>query len=204
MPVYEYRALDRAGKNQDGIIDADSPIAARQKLRETGFFPVSVKTSVSSAKGSDSTKTVRLPFFNRIKLGELSVATRQLALLLGAGITLVASLEAMLMQVTNPAFKRVLAQIKESVNEGNSLAHALSNHPRVFSNVYINMVRAGEASGSLELVLHRLADLSEQEQALKGRLKAAMAYPVLMSVVGVVVVFFPGGLCGAQCHPDFQ
>jgi type II secretory pathway component PulF len=105
MPVYEYRALDRAGKNQDGIIDADSPIAARQKLRETGFFPVSVKTSVSSAKGSDSTKTVGLPFFNRIKLGELSVATRQLAILLGAGITLVASLEAMLMQVTNPAFK---------------------------------------------------------------------------------------------------
>jgi general secretion pathway protein F len=96
----------------------------------------------------------------------------------------------MLMQISNPAFKRVLAQIKESVNEGNSLAHALSKHPRVFSNVYINMVRAGEASGSLELVLHRLADLSEQEQALKGRLKAAMAYPVLMSFVGVVVVFF--------------
>ncbi len=190
MPVYEYRALDRAGKNRDGIIDADSPIAARQKLRETGVFPVSVKTSAASAKGSASGKKLQWPFINRIKLAELSVATRQLAILLGAGITLVASLEAMLMQVANQGFKRVLAQIKESVNEGNSLAHALSNHPRVFSNVYINMVRAGEASGSLELVLHRLADLSEQEQALKGRLKAAMAYPVLMSCVGVVVVFF--------------
>ncbi len=190
MPVYEYRALDRAGKNRDGIIDADSPIAARQKLRETGVFPVSVKVSASSAKGSASGKTIRWPVIKRIKLTELSVATRQLAILLGAGITLVASLEAMLMQVSNQGFKRVLAQIKESVNEGNSLAQALSNHPRVFSNVYINMVRAGEASGSLELVLHRLADLSEQEQALKGRLKAAMAYPVLMSCVGVVVVFF--------------
>jgi len=190
MPVYEYRALDRAGKNRDGIIDADSPIAARQKLRETGVFPVSVRESASSTRGSASGKTVRWPLFKRIKLAELSVATRQLAILLGAGITLVASLEAMLLQVSNPAFKRVLAQIKESVNEGNSLAHALSNHPRVFSNVYINMVRAGEASGSLELVLHRLADLSEQEQALKGRLKAAMAYPILMSCVGVVVVFF--------------
>jgi len=190
MPVYEYRALDRAGKNRDGIIDADSPIAARQKLRETGVFPVSVKVSASSTKGSASGKTIRWPFINRIKLAELSVATRQLAILLGAGITLVASLEAMLLQVSNQGFKRVLAQIKESVNEGNSLAHALSNHPKVFSNVYINMVRAGEASGSLELVLHRLADLSEQEQALKGRVKAAMAYPVLMSCVGVVVVFF--------------
>ena len=190
MPVYEYRALDRAGKNKDGIIDADSPIAARQKLRETGVFPVSVKESASSTKGSPSPQTVRLTFFKRIKLTELSVATRQLAILLGAGITLVACLEAMLMQVSNPAFKRVLAQIKESVNEGNSLARSLSNHPKVFSNVYINMVRAGEASGSLELVLHRLADLSEQEQSLKGRVKAAMAYPVLMFLVGVVVVFF--------------
>ncbi|MCG6879930.1 MAG: type II secretion system inner membrane protein GspF [Deltaproteobacteria bacterium] len=190
MPVYEYRALDRAGKNRDGIIDADSPIAARQRLRETGFFPVSVKVSASSAKGSDSGETVRWLFIKRVKPGEVSVATRQLAILLGAGITLVAALEAMLMQVSNPAFKRVLAQTKESVNEGNSLAHALGRHPRVFSNVYINMVRAGEASGSLELVLHRLADLSEQEQALRGRLKAAMAYPVLMSCVGVVVVFF--------------
>ena len=190
MPVYEYRALDGAGKNRDGIMDADSPIAARQKLRETGLFPVSVKESASSAKGSSSTQTVRWSFFNRVKLTELSVATRQLAILLGAGITLVACLEAMLLQVSNPAFKRVLAQIKESVNEGNSLAHSLANHPKVFSNVYINMVRAGEASGSLEPVLHRLADLSEQEQALKGRVKAAMAYPVLMFVVGVVVVFF--------------
>ena len=190
MPVYEYRALDRAGKNRDGIIDADSPIAARQRLRETGFFPVSVQVSASSAKGSDSGKTVRWPFVRRVRPGEVSVATRQLAILLGAGITLVAALEAMLMQVSNPAFKRVLAQTKESVNEGNSLAHALGRHPRVFSDVYINMVRAGEASGSLELVLHRLADLSEQEQALRGRLKAAMAYPVLMSCVGVVVVFF--------------
>ncbi len=190
MPVYEYRALDGAGKSRDGIMDADSPIAARQKLRETGLFPVSVKESASSAKGSSSTQTVRWSFLNRVKLTELSVATRQLAILLGAGITLVACLEAMLLQVSNPAFKRVLAQIKESVNEGNSLAHSLANHPKVFSNVYINMVRAGEASGSLEPVLHRLADLSEQEQALKGRVKAAMAYPVLMFVVGVVVVFF--------------
>ncbi len=190
MPVYEYRALDKAGRNRNGIIDADSPIAARQKLRETGVFPVSVNASASSARGTDAGKTVRWPLLRRIKPGERSVATRQLAILLGAGITLVAALEAMIMQVSNPAFKRVLAQVKESVNEGNSLAHALSGHPRVFSDVYINMVRAGEASGSLELVLHRLADLSEQQQALRGRLKAAMAYPVLMSCVGVVVVFF--------------
>ena len=191
MPVYEYRARDRAGKNRDGIIDADSPIAARQKLRETGVFPVSVKASgFFDPKDPREPKRFDCLFSNGSNWGSCLSPRVNWPILLGAGITLVASLEAMLMQVQNPAFKRVLAQIKESVNEGNSLAHALSNHPKVFSNVYVNMVRAGEASGSLDLVLHRLADLSEQEQALKGRLKAAMAYPVLMSCVGVVVVFF--------------
>jgi general secretion pathway protein F len=108
---------------------------------------------------------------------------------LGAGVTLVASLEALIAQVTNPAFKKIMAQIKESVNEGNSLADSLSQHPKVFSQIYINMVRAGEASGSLDLVLDRLAEYSEQQQALIGRFKAAMAYPVFMFFVGSIILF---------------
>jgi len=103
---------------------------------------------------------------------------------------LVASLDALISQVTNPPFKKIMAQIKESVNEGNSLAHALSDHPRIFSNVYVNMVRAGEASGSLDVVLDRLADLGEHQQALRGRFKAALAYPVFMFFIGTLVLFF--------------
>jgi general secretion pathway protein F len=110
--------------------------------------------------------------------------------LLGAGVTLVSSLEALISQITNPLLKKIMAQIKESVNEGNSLAFSLSQHPKVFSEVYINMVRAGEASGSLDLVLDRLAEFSENQQALRGRVRAALAYPVFMFVIGTLILFF--------------
>jgi general secretion pathway protein F len=190
MPVYEYKALDRAGKSRDGIVDADSPIAARQKLRVSGVFPVELKETSSSLRETAPVHTSISTLFNRVKSGELSAATRQLAILLGAGITLVSSLEAMISQVPNPLLKKILAQTKESVNEGNSLAFSLSQHPKVFSQMYVNMVRAGEESGSLDLVLHRLAELTEHQQALKGRLKAALAYPVLMLLIGTIVLFF--------------
>jgi len=190
MPVYEYQALDRAGKNKSGIIDADSPIAARQKLRGSGVFPTALKETSSAlrqkAQGPRSVST----FFKRVKPGEISAATRQLAILLGAGITLVASLDALITQVPNPLLKKILAQTKESVNQGNSLAASLGQHPKVFSEIYVNMVRAGEESGSLDLVLHRLAELTEHQQALKGRLKAALAYPVFMLFIGILVLFF--------------
>ncbi len=190
MPVYEYRALDRAGKNKDGIIDADSPIAARQKLRGSGVFPIELKETSSTSGQAAPDQTSISTFFKRVRPADLAVATRQLAILLGAGITLVASLDAMISQVPNPLLKKILAQIKESVNEGNSLAFSLSRHPKVFSQIYVNMVRAGEESGSLDLVLHRLSELTEHQQALRGRLKAALAYPAFMFLIGGLVLFF--------------
>jgi len=190
MPVYEYQALDRAGKNRSGIIDADSPMAARQKLRGFGVFPTALKETSSALKEKAPGHPSVLTFFKRVKPGEISAATRQLAILLGAGITLVSSLDALISQVPNPLLKKILAQTKESVNEGNSLAVSLAQHPRVFSEIYVNMVKAGEESGSLDLVLHRLAELTEHQQALRGRLKAALAYPVFMIFIGILVLFF--------------
>jgi general secretion pathway protein F len=190
MPVYEYTALDQAGKNVNGIIDADSPQAARQKLRGSGIFPVDVKETTGRPKELGSRTVSVSSLFKRVKPGEVSVATRQLSILLGAGVPLVGSLEALITQITNPLFKKIVAQVKESVNEGNSLAFALSRHPRIFSNVYVNMVRAGEASGSLDVVLDRLADLGEHQHALRGRFKAALAYPIFMFFVGSLVLFF--------------
>ena len=102
---------------------------------------------------------------------------------------LVRSLDSLITQMTNPLFKRVMAQIKESVNEGNSLAFSLSQHPKIFSNVYVNMVQSGEASGSLDVVLDRLAEFGERQQALRGRFKAALAYPIFMFFVGTIVLF---------------
>jgi general secretion pathway protein F len=188
MPVYEYIALDRAGKNQKGIIDADNPMAARQKLRSSDIFPIELKETFARPKSLPSDHISIPSIFHRVTSGEISSMTRQLATLLSAGITLVLSLEALIDQTTNPLFKKILAEIKESVNEGNSFASSLSQDPKHFSQVYINMVRAGEASGSLDLVLERLADFSEDREALKGRFKAAMAYPIIMCIIGVIAL----------------
>lgn len=190
MPVYEYKALDPAGKTTTGIIDADSTVGARQKLRGSGIFPVEVRETTSKPKGVSSGQASVSSLFQRVKPGEISVMTRQLSILLGAGVTLVVSLDTLISQITNPLLKKIMAQIKESVNEGNSLAFSLSQHPKLFSQIYINMVRAGEASGSLDLVLNRLAEFSERQETLKGRFKAAMAYPVIMFFIGTIILFF--------------
>ena len=190
MPVFEYTALDRAGKNVTGIIDADSTVTARQKLRASGKFPVQVKETTSKAKTEATASLSSLPIFNRVSDEDIHALTRQLATLLGAGIPLLAALDALMEQTANAPLKKIIAQIKESVNEGNSLTHSLSLHPKLFSNIYINMVRAGEASGSLDVVLERLAEFGEHQQALKSRLKAALVYPIFMAIIGTVVLFF--------------
>lgn len=190
MPVYEYTALDRAGKNVAGIIDADSTVAARQKLRASGKYPVEVKETTAKAK-SESAAGVSLPsLFNRVNHDDIHALTRQLATLLNAGIPLVGALDALMEQTTSPPLKKIIAQIKESVNEGNSLTVSITRHPKLFSNIYINMVRAGEASGSLDVVLERLAEFGEHQQALKGRFQAALVYPIFMAIIGTGVLFF--------------
>jgi general secretion pathway protein F len=190
MPVYEYKALDRAGKNVTGIIDADSTVAARQKLRASGKYPVQVKVTSVKKKQEVDAGFLFPSVFKRVKADEIHALTRQLATLLSAGIPLVAALDALMEQTTRPALKKIIAQVKESVNEGNSLTASLAEHPRLFSNIYINMVRAGEESGSLDVVLERLADFGEHQQALKGRFQAALVYPVFMAFIGAGVLFF--------------
>lgn len=190
MPVYEYTALDKAGKTVNGIIDADSSVAARQKLRGTGKFPVELKETVAKVKAGGARPFSFLASFQHIKAEEIHVITRQLSTLVGAGIPLIAALDGLIQQAPGAALKKVLSQVKESINEGNSLEHSLARHPKLFSNIYINMVRAGEASGSLDVVLDRLAEFGEQQQALRGRFKAALVYPLFMGVVGTAVLFF--------------
>jgi len=189
MPVYEYRGLNSSGKTLKGILDADSDVAAREKLRSSGIFPVEVKEALSKSKGLPSGPGSMVRLLRGVKQGEVSAMTRQLSTLLGAGVPLVRSLDSLITQMTNTLFKRVMAQIKESVNEGNSLAFSLSQHPNIFSNVYVNMVQSGEASGSLDVVLDRLAEFGERQQALRGRFKAALAYPIFMFFIGTIVLF---------------
>jgi general secretion pathway protein F len=189
MPVYEYRALNSSGKSLKGILDADSDMVAREKLRASGIFPVEIKEALSKPKGLPSEPGSVVRLLRGVKPAEVSVMTRQLSTLLGAGVPLIGSLESLVAQITNPTFKRIMAQVKDSVNEGNSLALSLSQHPKVFPSIYVNMVQSGEASGSLDVVMDRLADFGEHQQALRSRFKAALAYPIFMSIVAVIVLF---------------
>jgi len=190
MPVYDYQALDAKGKTVSGIIDADGAQAARQKIRAMGSFPVSVKEITEGESAKETRKTSFTGLFNRVTPAQVSLWTRQLATLTGAGFPLVTALTTLVSQTKTQGFTKLVARIKDSIVEGNSFASALSLYPSVFSQIYINMVRAGETSGTLEIVLQRLADIMEKQQELKSRIQTAMAYPILMTLIGTLVLFF--------------
>ena len=189
MPVFEYTALDSKGKTISGIVDADGAQVARQKLRSSGIFPVSIKESQKAAAKKSSKSFSFTQRFTRVKPAEISMMTRQLSTLIGAGFPLVSALDALVPQTKSKGFKRILAHIKDLIVEGNSFAQALTTYTSTFTPLYINMVRAGETSGTLEIVLERLADLTEKQQALMNRIQTALAYPVFMLVIGSLVLF---------------
>jgi general secretion pathway protein F len=186
MPVYEFTALTGSGRKTKGVIDADSAAAARQKIRGQGHYPVEIRETSARTAARTRPPLLSLQLGGRVRPQEVHVATRQLATLLGAGIPLVPALAGLIEQTESRAFRTILAQIKDAVNEGNSLTSALAEHPKLFSRIYVNMVRAGEASGSLDVVLDRLAEF---QHALRARIRAAMLYPLFMALVGVVVLF---------------
>lgn len=190
MPVFEYTALDGKGKTISGIIDADGVVAARQKLRAGGSFPVNVTPVEEAGAKKPGTSLSQLRLLNRIRPAETAMMTRQLATLVGAGFPLVTAIDTLIPQTKTPPFKKLLAGIKDAIVEGNSFANALTRYPGTFSPLFVNMVRAGESSGTLEIVLERLAEIMEKQQALKHRIRSALAYPALMSVVGAAVLFF--------------
>jgi len=189
MPVFEYTALDARGKTTSGIIDAEGALAARQKLRTSGIFPVSIKETHEAAPKMESSSISLSSRFSRVKPVEVAMMTRQLATLIGAGFPLVSALDALVPQTKSHGFKKIMAQTKNLIIEGNSFAQALSKYPATFSSLFVNMVRAGETSGTLEIVLDRLADITEKQQALMNRIQTALAYPIFMLIFGTLVLF---------------
>jgi general secretion pathway protein F len=186
LPIFEYQALDGAGKAIRGIIDADSARTARAKLRGQGVYPTEIREE-------DVATAQRFPSFNpfgRVRAKDLALVSRQLATLMEAGIPLISSLSALIEQLGNPVLRKIITQIRERVREGSSFADALALHPQVFSNLFIGMVRAGEVSGTLVLTLGRWADFNEHQVALRQRIRAALTYPVFMFVIGLGVLFF--------------
>lgn len=187
MAVFRYEAIDRSGKNIKGMIDADSERVARQRLRAKGIFPSSVK----EANQKFSSKNIVFDFRSkRISTSLLAVTTRQFATLIAAGMPVVEALKALIDQIEHQTLKQITSTVCDDVNEGSNLADALRKHPQAFPRLYVNMVAAGEASGTLEMILERLAELFEAESALKKKIQGALFYPVLMLVlcVGAVVL----------------
>jgi general secretion pathway protein F len=191
MPVYAYRGFNAAGRAVGGIVDADSPKGARQKLRREGVFPTELVEQERRSPTTDASAGWQLSrYFERIRPEELALLTRQLATLVAARIPVVEALSALVEQTENARTKRVLSQVREQVTEGASLADALKAHPRVFSDLYVNMVRAGEASGALDVVLLRLADYTESYAQLRNKVRSALTYPTLMAVTGTAILLF--------------
>jgi general secretion pathway protein F len=188
MPVFAYRGLAPDGRQINGVIDADSPRNARGKLRDLGVFPTEL-----SPERNARTRAARqwLPAIGRrIPAPELSLLTRQLSALLGAGVQLVDALGALSDQTARAMTKRILSQVRESVREGSSLADAMATHPDTFSDLYVGMVRAGEAAGALEAVLDRLAEYSERQSEFVSKVRGALTYPAIMMCVGVLIMGF--------------
>lgn len=191
MAVYEYKGLTQEGKELAGIVDAESPKTARLKLRKSGIFPIEIQESQETTQAASLTTEVRsyLSWGERVTVEEVAIMTRQMATLLGAGLPLMEALAALTEQIEKPALRRVVAGIREQVKEGGALASALAAHPKLFSDLYVNMVRAGEASGTLDGMLKRLADFLEHQVRLKNKVLATMTYPIFMLVVGTGVLF---------------
>lgn len=188
MPVYTYSALNPRGKASKGIINADSARAARAKLRQSQLFPTEIIETSKDVTPVQSRNVRDISLFSRVRVQDLTIMTRQLATLLSANLTVVDSMTALIEQTENAALKKTLIQVRESINEGNSLGASLDEHRRVFSPLFINMVRAGEASGALPLVLLRLADFSEHQLETRKKITSKMYYPIVMMVVGALVL----------------
>jgi general secretion pathway protein F len=191
MAVFEYKALNTNGKKSSGIIDAESSSAAKLKLRQTGLFPTMLRRIESDSKdrwGKKFSFFKGFSLFSRISSAELSMIVRQISTLLSSGFPLVKTISTLIPQTKSTQMAKVLSHVKDAIEEGSSFAGALSLYPTVFSPIFINMVEAGESSGTLEIVLERLADYTEKREDSKKKIQASLAYPVLMSLIGVSVL----------------
>ncbi len=194
MPVYEYKGFDAAGKVVKGLRESEGAKTLRAVLRRDGIMATEVKESggkgaveggTKQAKGGLLDREVSFSFLQSVSSDDMGIATRQLATLLQAGVTMVESLTALIEQTENKSLQRMLAQVKTDVNEGMSLADAFAKH-KPFDHIYVNMVRAGESSGTLDVVLERLADFKEGQAKMRGEIMGALMYPMIMVFVGLV------------------
>lgn len=184
MAVFRYKTYDISGKMVTGIIDADSMDHATSKLKAKGLFPFEVKREARLAESREKAQTIK----GRVKKSDITAFTRLFASLLASGMPVVDSLTALSEQTSSATLRKTIVEIKEKVSSGMDISEAFSHYPDCFSPTFVNLVRAGERGGELDQVLSELADAAEKQEALRGKFKAAMVYPLLMTVIGTVVL----------------
>jgi general secretion pathway protein F len=184
MAIYSYKGITKQGKEIKSTVVSDSKQIAKNKLRANGIMLLNIEEQKSSKKNP----LLNISLGSSITINDLSMMTRQLATLLKAKIQIVESLKALMDQVDNEHLRIILSEVKQKVSEGKSLANSLGDYPKVFNNVFINMVEAGEASGTLDIVLVRLAEFSESQVRLKNKIQGAMLYPIVMGCFGVIAM----------------
>ncbi|MBI2515390.1 MAG: type II secretion system F family protein [Opitutae bacterium] len=195
MPRFNYIAVDARGLETTGLVEALSSEQAIKQLKARGLFPTDV-ASAAAFQGNDRTPGQRIGLQMRLSLSfvppvsarETAIFTRQLATLLRAGMPLVKGLEVLARQERNGAFRTIIPALTDDIRSGGTLSDALTRHPRVFDRLYLSMVRAGEAGGVLDVVLDRLAKFAEKSLQLRGKVRAAMVYPLIVLLVAVTIL----------------
>ncbi|HXM33448.1 MAG TPA: type II secretion system F family protein [Chthoniobacterales bacterium] len=206
MARYNYVALDGRGQELTGLVDASSTNEAIGQLRQAGYFPTHVyeEGSAAAATGKTKVRKVKAPpaerkarsknivLFQRksVKPKVLMIFTRQLATLIDAGLPLLRGLNVLAKQEKDSVLKNTINKLADSVQSGSTFSEGLAQHPRLFNDLYVNMVRAGELGGVLEVVLTRLAEFQEKAQKIKNKVVAAMVYPIIVLVLAMAIMTF--------------
>lgn len=206
MPRYTYVALDSRGQESTGLVDAASTNEAIGELRRAGYFPTNVyeegataalatksarpKTSTPRAERKAGSKNIVLFQRKSVKPKVMMIFTRQLATLIDAGLPLLRGLNVLAKQERDSVLKSTINKLADSVQGGSTFSEGLAQHPRLFNDLYVNMVKAGELGGVLEVVLTRLAEFQEKAQKIKNKVVAAMVYPVIVLVLALAIMTF--------------
>jgi len=197
MPLFNYIAIDKEGKQKEGTLEVGSQNEAIARIKEMGFYPTQV-AEVKDAGGDDAIKKAAAKkgkkkgdfnfAFPSVSGKELTQFTRQLAVLIDAGLPLMRGMTTLAKSTANPYFKGIIIEIGLTIEGGATFSEALAKRPKIFDKLYINMVKAGEIGGVLEIALNRLSEFMEKSQSIKGKVKAAMFYPMAVMFVAVIIV----------------
>jgi type IV pilus assembly protein PilC len=196
MPLFAYSAVDAQGKTHQGTLEANSAADAATAIKKKGQFPTNISETTAAASGKAAGKGFSFKFSlggggtGKVPSKTLTVFTRQLSTLISAGLPLLRSLRTLGKQEKDANLKKIMLGLSESVEGGTTFSEALTQHPKAFNKLYVNMVKAGELGGVLEIVLTRLAEFAEKSQRIKGKVTSAMVYPLVVLTIAVGIVTF--------------